>query len=130
MPRVNLPFCSLLSSILGLRLLEAKALALMDRIGMMAHLFLIGLLLCEIHGSTSILMGDGMVRCLVLNMYLRRACTSPGLRPMASARNHSMHMDSEPRPICHPPSIPITRITSTLNSETLLCRANCPFRMT
>ena len=130
MPRVNPPFCSLHSSILGLQLLEAKALALMDRIGTMAHLFLIDLLLCEIHGFTSIPTADGMVRCLAPNMYLSRACTRPGPLLMASARNHLMHMDSELRPICHHPSIPITRITSTVNSETLLCKANCPFRMT
>ena len=97
---------------------------------MMAHLFLIDLLLCEIHGSTSILTVDGMVRCPALNMYLRRACTSLGLLLTASARNHSMHMDSELRPICHHPSIPITQIASTANLEILLCKANSPFRTT
>ena len=104
--------------------------ARMDRIGMMAHSFLIDLLLYEIHGSTSILTADGMVRCLALNMYLRPACTSQGPLPMVSARNHSTHVDSELHLICHHHSIPITRNTSTVNSGTLLSRANSPFRMT
>lgn len=130
MPRVNRPSCNLHFNILGLQLLEAKALALMDHIGMMAHLFLIDLLLCEIRGSTSIPTVDGMVRCLARNLYLSRACTRPGPLLMASARNHLMHMDSEPRPICQHPSILTTRITSTVNSGPHLSRANCPFRMT
>jgi hypothetical protein len=55
---------------------------------MMARLFLTALLLCVIHGFTSILTADGMVRCLALNMYLRPACTSQGLLLMVSAHNH------------------------------------------
>jgi hypothetical protein len=102
----------------------------MDRIGMMAHLFLIDLLLCEIHGFTSILTADGMVRYLALNMSLRPACISQGPLPMVSAHNHSMHMDLELRPIYHRPSIPITRNTFTANQAILLSRANSPFRMT
>jgi hypothetical protein len=87
----------------------------MGRIGMMALLFLIDLLLCEIHGFISILTADGMVRYLALNMYPRPACTSQGPLPMGSAHNLSMHTDSELRPICHHPSIPITRNTFTAN---------------